>query len=129
MSQGRKQPPVASAAHPANIGATLSQRKVARPAVNLAAKLSSFREHWAPRVVAEFNGHDVMVVKVKGEFRWHQHEGTDDFFLVGPSELFVVPKAVQHCPVAEEEAHLLLVEPVGTPDNGDRTTAAERRVI
>jgi mannose-6-phosphate isomerase-like protein (cupin superfamily) len=115
------------------------------PAVNLAAKLSTFREYWAPRVVAEFNGHDVMVVKVKGEFRWHQHEDTDDFFLVlsgritvrmhegdvslGPGELFVVAKGVQHCPVAEDEAHLLLIEPTGTPNTGDRTTAAERRLI
>lgn len=114
-------------------------------AVNLAAKLSTFGEHWAPRVVAEFNGHDVMVVKVKGEFRWHQHDDTDDFFLVlsgritirmhegdvnlGPGELFVVPKGVQHCPVAEEEAHLLLIEPTGTPNTGDQATAAERKVL
>jgi mannose-6-phosphate isomerase-like protein (cupin superfamily) len=114
-------------------------------AVNLAQKLSTFSEHWAPRVVAAFNGHDVMVVKVKGEFRWHQHDDTDDFFLVlsgrvriqmregdvtlGPGEMFVVPKGVQHCPIADEEAHLLLIEPRGTPNTGDAATAAERRVI
>jgi mannose-6-phosphate isomerase-like protein (cupin superfamily) len=114
-------------------------------AVNLAGKLSTFSEHWAPRVVAEFNGHDVMVVKVKGEFRWHQHDETDDFFLVlsgriticmhegdvslGPGELFVVPKGLQHCPVAEEEAQLLLIEPRGTPNTGDQATAAVRTVI
>jgi mannose-6-phosphate isomerase-like protein (cupin superfamily) len=104
-------------------GAFLSTRKEETwmPAVNLAEKLSTFSDHWAPRVVTEFNGHDVMVVKVKGEFRWHQHDDTDDFFLVlsgritirmhegdvslGPGELFVVPKGMQHCPVAEEEAH------------------------
>ena len=114
------------------------------PAINLARTLSTFSDHWAPRVVAEFNGHDIMVVKVKGEFRWHQHDGTDDFFLVlsghitirmhegdvrlGPGELFVVPRGVQHCPVAEEEAHLLLIEPAGTPNTGDPATAAARRV-
>ena len=115
------------------------------PAVNLAEKLSTFSDYWAPRVVTEFNGHDVMVVKVKGEFRWHQHDDTDDFFLVligritirmhegdvilGPGELFVVPKGMQHCPVAEEEEHLLLIEPRGTPNTGDQADAAVRRVI
>lgn len=114
-------------------------------AINLAEKLSTFAEHWQPRTVGEFNGHDLMVVKVKGEFRWHQHDDSDDFFLVlkgritirlregdvtlGPGELFVVPKGVQHCPVAEEEAHLLLIEPTGTPNTGDKATAAPRRVI
>ena len=86
-----------------------------------------------------------MVVKVKGEFNWHQHDATDDFFLVlsgqvtirmhdgnvtlGPGEMFVVPKGVQHCPVAEEEAHLLLIEPTGTPNTGNADTAAPRQVI
>ena len=115
------------------------------PAINLADKLSTFSDHWAPRVVTEFNGHDVMVVKVKGEFAWHQHDDTDDFFLVlkgritirmhegdvtlGPGEMFVVPKLVQHSPVAEEETHLLLMEKRGTPNSGDPATAAPRRVI
>lgn len=113
--------------------------------VNLAAKLATFAEHWQPRTVAEFNGHDIMVVKVQGEFRWHKHDDTDDFFLVlkgnltielrdrrirlGPGELFVVPKGVEHRPVAEEEAHVLLIEPTGTPNTGDAATAAPRRVI
>jgi mannose-6-phosphate isomerase-like protein (cupin superfamily) len=121
------------------------QEHLAMTAVNLSEKLSRFTDHWAPRVVAEFNGHDVMVVKVKGEFRWHQHDDTDDFFLVlsgririrmhegdvllGPGELFVVPKGVQHCPVAEQEAHLLLIEPTGTPNTGDQATAAARTVV
>jgi mannose-6-phosphate isomerase-like protein (cupin superfamily) len=121
------------------------QEHPAMTAVNLSGKLSRFTDHWAPRVVAEFNGHDVMVVKVKGEFRWHQHDETDDFFLVlsgririrmhegdvllGPGELFVVPKGVQHCPVAEQEAHLLLIEPTGTPNTGDQATAAARTVV
>ncbi len=111
-------------------------------AVNLAEKLGSFSEHWSPRVVADFNGHDVMVVKVQGEFNWHSHPDTDDFFLVlkgsitirlrdrdvslGPGELFVVPKGVEHCPVAEEEAEVLLIEPAGTPNTGDHATAVEK---
>jgi mannose-6-phosphate isomerase-like protein (cupin superfamily) len=114
-------------------------------AVNLESKLSTFAEHWQPRTVAQFNGHDVMVVKTKGEFVWHKHDETDDFFLVlkgrltielrdgsvslGPGELFVVPKGVEHRPVAPEEVHLLLIEPTGTPNTGDARTAAPRRVI
>ncbi len=114
-------------------------------AINLASKLATFSEHWQPRTVGQFNGHDLMVVKVKGEFVWHKHDETDDFFLVldgritirmregdvtlGPGELFVVPKGVEHCPVAEEEAHVLLIEPQGTPNTGNAATAAPRRVI
>lgn len=114
-------------------------------AVNLMEKLSTFTEHWQPKTVGQFNGHDLMVVKVKGEFVWHTHENTDDFFLVltgrltlqmregnvtlGPGELFVVPKGIEHCPVAEEETHLLLIEPTGTPNTGNPETAAPRQVI
>ena len=113
--------------------------------VNLEEKLATFSEHWQPRTVTVFNGHDVMVVKVQGEFVWHKHDDTDDFFLVlkghltiqlrdrevhlGPGELFVVPKGVEHRPVAKEEVHLLLIEPSGTPNTGDPATAAVRRVI
>jgi mannose-6-phosphate isomerase-like protein (cupin superfamily) len=113
--------------------------------INLASKLSTFSEHWQPRVVGQFNGNDLMVVKVKGEFVWHKHEDTDDFFLVlkgsidihlrdgivtlGPGEMFVVPKGVEHRPVAAAEAHVLLIEPRGTPNTGDAATAAVRRVI
>lgn len=114
-------------------------------AINLAAKLALFDGYWQPRVVGQFNGHDLLVVKVKGEFVWHRHEDTDDFFLVlqgritirmhegdvtlGPGEVFVVPKGVEHCPVAEEEAHVLLIEPSGTPNTGDPATAQPRRVL
>jgi mannose-6-phosphate isomerase-like protein (cupin superfamily) len=113
--------------------------------VNLQAALATFSEHFQPRTVAEFNGHDIMVVKAKGEFVWHQHDDTDDFFLVlsgqltielpegpvhlGPGELFVVPKGLQHRPVAHGEAHVLLIEPRGTPNTGDARTAAPRRVV
>jgi mannose-6-phosphate isomerase-like protein (cupin superfamily) len=113
--------------------------------VNLADKLSQFSGFWQPRTVGEFNGFDVMVVKAYGEFVWHRHEDTDDFFLVlkgrlmiemrdrsvsvGPGELFVVPKGVEHRPVAAEEVHLLLIEPTGTPNTGDAATAAARVLL
>jgi mannose-6-phosphate isomerase-like protein (cupin superfamily) len=109
-------------------------------AVNLGAKLDQFSEHWSPKIVGRYNGNDLMVVKVQGEFVWHAHPDTDDFFLVlkgqltiklrdrdvhlKEGELFVVPKGVEHCPVATEECHLLLIEPSGTPNTGDETTAA-----
>src|SRR4051794_39134863 len=109
--------------------------------VNLSEKLASFTEHWSPRTVAQLNDHDVMVVKVQGEFVWHKHDDTDDFFLVlrgsldvelrdrvvniGAGELFVVPKGVEHRTVSRHgEAHLLFIEPRGTPNTGDADTAA-----
>jgi mannose-6-phosphate isomerase-like protein (cupin superfamily) len=114
-------------------------------AVSLTEKLSTFSEHWSPKIVAQFNGHDVMVVKVKGEFVWHSHAETDDFFLVlkgnltiqlrdgevklAPGDLYVVPKGVEHRPVAEEETYLLLIEPCGTPSTGDLATAAVKHAI
>lgn len=113
--------------------------------VNLEAKLGLFDEHWSPRTVAQFNGHDVMVVKVKGEFVWHHHDDTDDFFLVlkgrltirlpedevvlRPGELFIVPAGVEHQPFADEETELLLIEPSGTPNTGKTDTAAARITI
>lgn len=114
-------------------------------AIRLAEKLAQVTETWFPHAVATFNGHDVMVVKVLGEFVWHSHPDTDDFFLVlkgsldielregtvhlGPGELFVVPKGIEHRPVAREETHLLLIEPRGTSNTGDPRTARPRREI
>lgn len=116
-----------------------------RQPVNLAEKLDAFTEHWSPKIVAGYNGNDVQVVKVKGEFTWHSHEDTDDFFLVlkgrltirmrdgdvtlRPGELYVVPKGIEHCPFAEEETHLLLIEPAGTPNTGDPETATAKHEI
>jgi len=114
--------------------------------IDLAAKLSTFTEAWQPRTVALFNGHDVMVAKLRGEYHWHVHDTTDDFFLVlegqleidledgttvtlTPGQLHVVPKGVRHRPRARDEAHILLIEPTGTPNSGDPLTAAPRRVI
>jgi mannose-6-phosphate isomerase-like protein (cupin superfamily) len=111
--------------------------------VNLADKLATFSDRYAPRTVAQLNDYDVMVAKLEGPFVWHKHDETDDFFLVlrgtldielrdrvvtlRPGELFVVPKGVEHRPVAREEVHLLLIEPTGTPNTGDARTAAPRR--
>jgi mannose-6-phosphate isomerase-like protein (cupin superfamily) len=105
--------------------------------VDLAAALASFDEAFAPRIVAHYNESKVMVAKTRGEFVWHSHPDTDDLFLVldgrltiqlrdrsvelGPGELFVVPRGVEHCPRADPEAHILLIEPVGTPNTGDST--------
>jgi mannose-6-phosphate isomerase-like protein (cupin superfamily) len=103
--------------------------------VNLAQKLRLFDEHWQPKIVARINDNDVRIVKVKGEFVWHKHDDTDDFFLVlqghltiqlrdrnvdlDEGELFVVPRGVEHCPRADEEASVLLIEPAGTINTGD----------
>jgi mannose-6-phosphate isomerase-like protein (cupin superfamily) len=113
--------------------------------IDLQHKLALFEGHWQPRTVAEFNGHDVMVVKVQGEFAWHAHADSDDFFLVlagelhidlpdgsvvlRPGQLFIVPRGVAHRPRAHGEAHLLLIEPTGTPNSGDVRTAAPRRTL
>ncbi|WP_282181736.1 cupin domain-containing protein [Aliiroseovarius marinus] len=114
-------------------------------AVNLADKFAQFDEYWSPKIVSAFNGHDVMVAKFKGEFNWHSHADTDDLFLVlegevtiqmrdgnvtlKKGEMFVVPKGVEHCPYAEEEAHVLLIEPAGTPNTGDEATAVKKEYI
>lgn len=110
--------------------------------VNLVEKLKNIDSHWDPHVVADYNDNDVMVVKFSGEFPFHNHPETDDFFLViegkvtldvedqsivlGPGELFVVPKGVMHRPRADSEAKVLLIEPKGTPNTGDPETAAAK---
>lgn len=117
------------------------------PAIDLAHKLTQFTDHWAPRTVAEFNGHDIMVAKIAGEYQWHSHPDTDDFFYVlqgvveidmpngtmvtlHPGQLYVVPMGVEHRPRARGgEAHILLIESTGTPNSGDVATAAPRRVL
>jgi mannose-6-phosphate isomerase-like protein (cupin superfamily) len=103
--------------------------------VNIADKLGTFEEPFSPKTVGYLNDYKLEVVKAKGEFVWHSHPDTDDFFLVvkgrltiqlpdrdvelTEGELFVVPRGVEHCPRAEEEAHILLIEPRGTPNTGD----------
>ncbi|WP_299928650.1 UPF0158 family protein [uncultured Nocardioides sp.] len=102
--------------------------------VDIGERLSSFSDHWSPKVVALLNDYEVKLVKVQGEFVWHDHPDTDELFLVvsgrltirlrdgdvvlGPGQLYVVPRGVEHCPVAEEEVSLLLLEPTGVVNTG-----------
>jgi mannose-6-phosphate isomerase-like protein (cupin superfamily) len=113
--------------------------------VNLADKLELLEGPFRPGIVGFLNDYKLEVAKVRGEFVWHKHDDTDDFFLVlkgrltiqlrdrdvelSAGELFVVPRGVEHCPKADEEAHILLIEPKGTVNTGDaggELTAAER---
>ncbi len=103
--------------------------------INLAEKFSLFDAYWSPKLVGELNGQHVKLVKVKGEFVWHHHEAEDELFLVvkgrlviqlrdrdvvlEAGEFFIVPRGVEHKPVAEEEAHLLLFEPASTLNTGN----------
>lgn len=103
--------------------------------VNLADKLSRFDELWSPRIVGELNGQHVKVVKVAGEFVWHHHEAEDELFLVldgrlriqfrdrevslEAGEFCIVPRGIEHRPVADAECHVLLLEPVGTLNTGN----------
>ena len=116
--------------------------------VNLAEKLAQLDAPFQPGIVGTLNDNKLEVVKVHGEFVWHTHEDTDDFFLVlsgrltiqlrdrddvelSAGELFVVPRGVEHCPRADEPAEVLLIEPVGTANTGDaggELTAPERRI-
>jgi mannose-6-phosphate isomerase-like protein (cupin superfamily) len=108
--------------------------------VNLAEKLGSFSDHWAPRIVARYNDHEVRLVKVEGEFIWHSHEETDELFLIldgeldmefrdrtvtlQSGELIVVPKGTEHRPCASKgEVRLLLIDPRDMPNTGDPATA------
>jgi mannose-6-phosphate isomerase-like protein (cupin superfamily) len=116
--------------------------------LDLAQKLASFSEHWTPHVLAELNDYQVKLAKLKGEFVWHSHADTDELFLVlegaltldlpGRSvtlkkgQMYVVPKGIDHRPHADEECHLLLVEPrgvVNTGEEGGELTAANDRWI
>jgi len=113
-------------------------------AVNLAEKLASFDEQFAPRIVGYYNDNKIQVGKADGEFVWHSHPDTDDFFLIlkgrltiqlrdkdvelGEGDLFVVPRGVEHCPKAHGEVHILLIEQKGTPNTGDADAAAAPEV-
>jgi mannose-6-phosphate isomerase-like protein (cupin superfamily) len=103
--------------------------------VNLAAKLARFSEHWSPKIVGELNGQHVKLAKLKGEFVWHHHDDEDELFLVikgrlrmelrsgdiiiEEGEFLVVPRGVEHRPVADEEVHVLLFEPASTLNTGN----------
>jgi mannose-6-phosphate isomerase-like protein (cupin superfamily) len=111
--------------------------------VNLAEKLALLDGPFQPGIVGTMNDYKLAVVRVRGEFVWHKHDDTDELFLVtkgtvlirfrdrevtvGPGELLVVPRGVEHMPVAKEECELLLIEPVGTPNTGDAGGARTAR--
>ena len=115
---------------------------------SLAAKLAAFDEAWQPHIVAELNGQQVKVAKLRGEFVWHSHADEDELFLVvagalemhfrdrvvhlGPGEALVVPRGVEHKPVAPDEAEVVLFEPASTVNTGDaggpRTVAEPKRI-
>ena len=102
--------------------------------IDIAEKFQSFSEHWSPKVVARLNDYEIKVVKVKGEFVWHTHDDTDELFLVfdgeltiqlrdgdvtlRPGQMFVVPRGVEHCPIADGEVHAMLIEPIGVVNTG-----------
>lgn len=111
-------------------------------AVDLAECFSKFTDQWAPKRIATVNDYDVRIAKVQGEFVWHAHPDTDEFFLVvdghltirlraagkdshvrevslDPGQIFVVPSGVEHCPTATEETAILMIEPTSTPNTGD----------
>jgi mannose-6-phosphate isomerase-like protein (cupin superfamily) len=116
--------------------------------INLAEKLASFSETWSPRIVGELNGQHVKLVHLEGEFVWHHHEAEDELFLLlggrldielrdrvvslQPGELFIVPRGVEHRPVARTPAQVLLFEPASTRNTGDveneRTVREPRRI-
>ena len=103
--------------------------------INLEEKLSEFSEHWSPKVIAEMNDYQFKLVRIEGEFVWHDHPDTDEVFIViegtmkiefedrtielNEGELLVVPKGVRHKPYAEEECRVMLVEPRGVVNTGD----------
>ena len=110
--------------------------------VNLAEKVDSFSDQWAPRIVARYNDNEVRLVRVEGEFIWHQHDDTDELFLIldgvldielrdrnvrlKPGELFVVPRGTEHRPCARNgEVKLLLIDPKDLPNTGDPATATK----
>ncbi|MGO4601711.1 cupin domain-containing protein [Terrabacter sp. 2YAF2] len=103
--------------------------------VDLDSKFALFAEPWSPKLVARVNDYEIKLVRLEGEFVWHTHEDTDELFLVvegqltiqlrdrdvvlGPGQLFVVPRGVEHCPRADHEVKALLLEPAGVVNTGD----------
>jgi mannose-6-phosphate isomerase-like protein (cupin superfamily) len=106
--------------------------------INLQEKLDKFAEHWSPKVIAQMNNYHFKLAKIQGEFIWHDHKETDEVFVVlkgkldilfrdgkvilNEGEMYVVPKGIEHKPVAEDECHIMLVEPAGTVNTGEMTS-------
>lgn len=123
----------------------ISQSTIMAPSINLKSKLSQFSEHWSPKVIAEMSDYQFKLVKLQGDFVWHQHADTDEVFLVvagqmtiefrdgqvslSSGEMYVVPRGVEHKPHAEQECQVLLIEPRGVINTGDaggdRTAASD----
>ena len=117
------------------ISAIIEVNRMSSEKINLKEKLSKFSDHWSPKVIAEMNDYQFKLVKIKGDFVWHNHGDTDEFFLViegemkiefkdetvilKEGEIFVVPKGVAHKPYAEEECKIMIVEPRGVINTGD----------
>jgi mannose-6-phosphate isomerase-like protein (cupin superfamily) len=117
-------------------------KNVAVEKINLAEKFGLFSEQWSPKIVADLNDSYIKLAKIEGEFVWHKHDNEDELFvivkgklrmqfrdgdvIVEPGEILVVPKGVEHCPIALEETHIILIEPKGTKHTG--TTETERTV-
>ncbi len=118
--------------------------KLSRTAIILKQKMTLISERWAPKIIAQMNDYHFKLAKVKGEFVWHSHADTDEVFIIlegsldielrdgvvtlNKGEMFVVPKGLEHKPVAKDECHIMLVEPAGTINTGDvggDLTAAE----
>ena len=107
-------------------------------AININDKLNKFSDLWSPRVIAEMNDYQFKLAKVKGEFVWHSHKETDETFIIldgelliefrdkkiklNKGELYIVPKGVEHKPYAENECHIMLIEPKGIINTGDKST-------
>jgi len=105
------------------------------PVINFADKFSRFNDLWSPRIIAQMNDYHFKIAKIKGEFIWHSHPDTDEIFIViagslnihlrngdvklNEGEMYVVPKGIEHKPSADEECHILLIEPAGTLNTGD----------
>jgi len=103
--------------------------------INLKNKLDQFSEHWSPKIIAQMNDYHFKLAKVQGEFVWHDHPETDEMFLVihgqlqihlrdgvvtlNEGDIYVVPKGVEHKPVASDECHIMMIEPAGTVNTGD----------
>lgn len=124
------------------------ENRIMADKVKLSQKLSLFTDHWSPRIVGELNGQHVKLAKLSGEFVWHRHDDADEMFLViagrlvirlrdrdvvlDPGGFFIVPRGVEHKPVADEEVHVLLFEPAGTLNTGnvvgERTVHEPRRI-
>ena len=108
---------------------------MAHRGINLAERFSRFTEQWSPKVVARLNDYEIKIVRIQGEFVWHTHDDTDELFLVvagelviqlcdgdvtlGAGEMYVVPRGVEHCPLATDEVQAVLIEPTGVVNTGD----------